>query len=187
MAADFAALFNSGADVSPSAFHNLLSQLITALKTPLHFPDITEFSGDHGINTIQTMELTVNTRIRISVGSISIPYILKAGDSETSGAFIIRPNDYNADTNAKYWQIDGVTYVIFTENDLESLKLRVTHNFGVKVVDVMVYDPTNKNLLIRVFDTPGNNQFSVVLKDKDYCDLIFNESLSGTYGAIIRF
>jgi hypothetical protein len=186
LAADFAALFNSGADVASAAFHALLSQLLQALKTTRFFPDITEFSGDNGINTIQTVNLEINSRITVTINGMSLNYILKDGELETSGAIIIRPNDYEKDTNHKYWLMDGICMVTFTDADLDAYKLRITHNFGIKLVNAVVYDPSAKTYLKRVFTEPTSNEFALLLENENYCELVFNEALSGTYIAIIR-
>lgn len=69
-------------------------------------PSITTLlgSGSNALAATATTTLALDRVLAVVVGSTLSVYQLKAGTSATASPGIIRPNDYHATTNAKFWK-----------------------------------------------------------------------------------
>ena len=77
-------------------------------ETMLNRPDITGLTGGGATNLdgIPTTELAVGTILIIYDGSESRIYRLTAGTDAENPPAVIRPDDFNATTNAKVWKVN---------------------------------------------------------------------------------
>jgi hypothetical protein len=186
--ANIAELFATGNQIPPTDFQAIWVNFVNAVLFTKPFPEITEFSGTNGINTIPTTDIAANTKITVCINGHFFNYILMAGDLTTAGSYIIRPDDYAKPGNEKYWKLANALMTAITVDDLdESHKITITHNAGYKYVQVDVFDHSTGSALARVNTSePTVKEYAYIAADSDYCEILFSPDIDSTYYIIVR-
>jgi hypothetical protein len=73
---------------------------------PRYIPAITALTGggSTALDGLATTALSATYLVNLLISDAQVGYVLRAGTDAESSPNIIRPDDYNASTNAKVWK-----------------------------------------------------------------------------------
>jgi non-ribosomal peptide synthetase component E (peptide arylation enzyme) len=145
-------------------------------------------TGDNSVKSIATTALGEGDLIVVVVDNIPFFYNLVEAvmDADVS-PYIIKPTDYHADDNAKYWRLSNCKYYEFDNDDLDgNHEYFIKTYFGVKYVKALLFN--NSDLitpLVLAAALSGETNAAFTAVDADNCKLTFAGAITGTWKVIL--
>jgi len=181
----------SAALVDVEELRDLLISAFANIKGPIYYDEVDDFiTGDNDIKSIATTAMSAGDIIAVNIDNAIHHYILVAATMDADiSPYIIKPDDYNADTNAKYWLRANCKYFTFDNDDLnEGHSIVLKHDIGIQFVSATVFNNSNEIVppCVAAFLSEKAN-VNVVMTDAVNITLTFAGSIFGTYKLLLIF
>lgn len=185
---ELTALFESGAAITPAALLSKMIDVVDSLEASPYLKAVTDYTAAASLEEVTTTDRTVGELILVMINNHVVQFKLMAGTEATYSPLIIRPNDYNAETNAKYWMRSDVKFLLFDTDDLdESYDLTWEHDTGIKFPEISIFDGSEVELIqVHTGDIVAGS-YKVTCTDNDTVTISFARALVGNYKLIARF
>lgn len=165
-----------------------LKEITDNVTGPIYYSEVDDYTeGDSSIKSIETVYLPSGTVIMVLISNFIRFYQLIEGESAGVGKYQIVPDDYNPESNEKYWQFADVFFMTFTNANLdESHSITVSHGSGIKYMNVIVAD-ADGYLYTNVPNIElSAGQVKVQFVDEGGLKLTFAGTITGTHTVVLR-
>lgn len=189
---DITALLTLGA--SKPNIEELRDMLISAFQNfrgAIYYSEVDAFvTGDNSIKSIATIELSAGHTIFVNIaGKIHCYHLKEATCSADISPYVIKPTDYDGDTNAKYWLKSGVWYQAITNANVVAGEYVPKHDLGVQFGVPVVFNDENYIIpqvdIVHVAGDETNYGYRATDADNAYYK--FGSTITGTYKLLILY
>lgn len=167
---------------------SLLTSMINNLNVIVYHNNITSLdTGDNAFIDLVTATRAVGTKAHVNLGC-GHNYILTAGTCAASVfPYIVKPADYNAETNMKYWKKDNCWYKEITDANLDgSYYYAPKHDLNSKYLFAIVIDSHDDAVpFVLPGAVDGENNVALRFTDSNNCRYAWAGHITGTWRLLL--